>query len=196
MKLSLRGIVFSALMAAILVLFGYISIPIGFSPVPITLQTLAVMLAGGLLGPLYGFLSVTMVVLLTALGFPLLHGTGGLAVLLGPTGGYVMMWPISALLIGLLLARINIKGVTGFILAFVVFELFGSLLVYVSGVPWLAYAYKMDLPEAMIQGFYPYIIGDLIKAVFAAIIIAPVRMVFPPQRLTGNMHSTVVKVDS
>ncbi|MBD8837570.1 biotin transporter BioY [Paenibacillus sp. CFBP 13594] len=196
MKLSLRGIVFSALMAAILVLFGYISIPIGFSPVPITLQTLAVMLAGGLLGPLYGFLSVTMVVLLTALGFPLLHGTGGLAVLLGPTGGYVMMWPISALLIGLLLARINIKGVTGFILAFVVFELFGSLLVYVSGVPWLAYAYKMNLPEAMIQGFYPYIIGDLIKAVFAAIIIAPVRMVFPPQRLTGNMHSAVVKAES
>ncbi|MEO2213454.1 biotin transporter BioY [Paenibacillus amylolyticus] len=196
MKLSLRGIVFSALMAAILVLFGYISIPIGFSPVPITLQTLAVMLAGGLLGPLYGFLSVTMVVLLTALGFPLLHGTGGLAVLLGPTGGYVMMWPISALLIGLLLARINIKGVTGFMLAFVVFELFGSLLVYVSGVPWLAYAYKMDLPEAMIQGFYPYIIGDLIKAVFAAIIIAPVRMVFPPQRLTGNIHSTVIKADS
>ncbi|GAS81462.1 biotin transporter BioY [Paenibacillus amylolyticus] len=196
MKLSLRGIVFSALMAAILVLFGYISIPIGFSPVPITLQTLAVMLAGGLLGPLYGFLSVTMVVLLTALGFPLLHGTGGLAVLLGPTGGYVMMWPISALLIGLLLARINIKGVTGFILAFIIFELFGSLLVYVSGVPWLAYAYKMDLPEAMIQGFYPYIIGDLIKAVFAAIIIAPVRMVFPPQRLTGNMHSTVIKADS
>ncbi|WP_340016944.1 biotin transporter BioY [Paenibacillus sp. FSL K6-1318] len=196
MKLSLRGIVFSALMAAILVLFGYISIPIGFSPVPITLQTLAVMLAGGLLGPLYGFLSVTMVVLLTALGFPLLHGTGGLAVLLGPTGGYVMMWPISALLIGLLLAKINIKGVTGFILAFIIFELFGSLLVYVSGVPWLAYAYKMDLPEAMIQGFYPYIIGDLIKAVFAAIIIAPVRMVFPPQRLTGNMHSTVVKAES
>ncbi|CAM4449290.1 biotin transporter BioY [Paenibacillus xylanexedens] len=196
MKLSLRGIVFSALMAAILVLFGYISIPIGFSPVPITLQTLAVMLAGGLLGPLYGFLSVTMVVLLTALGFPLLHGTGGLAVLLGPTGGYVMMWPFSALLIGLLLARINIKGVAGFLLAFVVFELFGSLLVYVSGVPWLAYAYKMDIPEAMIQGFYPYIIGDLIKAVFAAIIIAPVRMVFPPQRLTGNMHSTVIKADS
>ncbi|WP_338708703.1 biotin transporter BioY [Paenibacillus amylolyticus] len=196
MKLSLRGIVFSALMAAILVLFGYISIPIGFSPVPITLQTLAVMLAGGLLGPLYGFLSVTMVVLLTALGFPLLHGTGGFAVLLGPTGGYVMMWPFSALLIGLLLARINIKGITGFILAFVVFELFGSLLVYVSGVPWLAYAYKMDIPEAMIQGFYPYIIGDLIKAVFAAIIIAPVRMVFPPQRLTGNMHSTVIKADS
>lgn len=196
MKLSLRGIVFSALMAAILVLFGYISIPIGFSPVPITLQTLAVMLAGGLLGPLYGFLSIALVIILTALGFPLLHGAGGLAVLLGPTGGYVIMWPFAALLIGLLLARIKLRGIGGYVLAFVVFELFGSLLIYVSGVPWLAYAYKMSLPEAMIQGFYPYIIGDLIKAIFAAIIIAPVRMVFPPQRLTGNLNSTIVKAES
>ncbi|MDN8589276.1 biotin transporter BioY [Paenibacillus sp. 11B] len=196
MKLSLRGIVFSALMAAILVIFGYISIPIGFSPVPITLQTLAVMLAGGLLGPLYGFLSIAMVVILTAIGFPLLHGAGGLAVLLGPTGGYVMMWPFSALIIGLLLSKIKLNGFVGYFLAFIVFEVFGSMLIYVSGVPWLAYAYKMSLPEAMIQGFYPYIIGDLIKALFAAIIIAPVRMVFPPQRLTGNMNSTVVRADS
>ncbi|MNW67116.1 BioY family protein [compost metagenome] len=90
----------------------------------------------------------------------------------------------------------RIQGFKGFIFAFIIIELFGSLLNYVSGVPWLAYAYKMSLPEAMIQGFYPYIIGDLIKAVFATIIIAPVRMVFPPQRLTGNMHSTVVKIDS
>jgi biotin transport system substrate-specific component len=106
------------------------------------------------------------------------------------------MWPFAALLIGLLLARIKLRGIGGYLLAFVVFELFGSLLIYVSGVPWLAYAYKMSLPEAMIQGFYPYIIGDLIKALFAAIIIAPVRMVFPPQRLTGNLNSTIVKADS
>lgn len=196
MKLSLRGIVFSALMAAILVLFGYISIPVGFSPVPITLQTLAVMLAGGLLGPLYGFLSIALVVVLTALGFPLLHGTGGLAVLLGPTGGYVVIWPLSALLIGLFLSKVEIRGFKGYFLAFIIIEVFGSLLNYVTGVPWLAYGYDMSISEAMIQGFYPYIIGDLIKAICAAIIIAPVRMVFPPQRLTGNMHSTVVKADS
>ncbi|KQY94820.1 biotin biosynthesis protein BioY [Paenibacillus sp. Root52] len=196
MKLSLRGIVFSALMAAILVLFGYISIPIGFSPVPITLQTLAVMLAGGLLGPRYGFLSIALVVVLTAIGFPLLHGTGGMAVILGPTGGYVWMWPFSAMLIGLFLARIKLNGFVSYFLAFIVLELFGSLLIYASGVPWLAYQYKMSFTEAMIQGFYPYIIGDLIKALFAVIIIAPVRMVFPPQRLTGQMNSSVVKVDA
>ncbi|WP_339838696.1 biotin transporter BioY [Paenibacillus sp. FSL R7-0272] len=193
MKLSLRGIVFSALMAAILVIFGYISIPLGFSPVPITLQTLAVMLAGGLLGPLYGFLSIALVVVLTGLGFPLLHGTGGLGVLLGPTGGYVIMWPFAALLMGLFLSKVQIRGFKGFLFAFIIIELFGSLLIYVTGVPWLAYRFSMSLSDAMIQGFYPYIIGDLVKAIFATIIIAPVRIVYPPSRLTGHMHSNVVK---
>ncbi|MGO4528257.1 biotin transporter BioY [Paenibacillus sp. 2TAF8] len=193
MKLSLRGIVFSALMAAILVIFGYISIPLGFSPVPITLQTLAVMLAGGLLGPLYGFLSMALVVVLTGLGFPLLHGTGGLGVLLGPTGGYVIMWPFAALLMGLFLSKVQIRGFKGFLFAFIIIELFGSLLIYVTGVPWLAYRFSMSLSDAMIQGFYPYIIGDLVKAIFATIIIAPVRVVYPPSRLTGHMHSNVVK---
>jgi biotin transport system substrate-specific component len=194
MKLSLRGIVFSALMAAILVIFGYISIPLGFSPVPITLQTLAVMLAGGLLGPLYGFLSIALVVVLTGLGFPLLHGTGGLGVLLGPTGGYVIIWPFAALLIGLLLSKVQIRGFKGFLLAFIILEIFGSLFIYVTGVPWLAYRFSMSLSDAMIQGFYPYIIGDLIKAVFATIIIAPIRIVYPPQRLTNRMHSNVIKM--
>ncbi|MBB6024107.1 biotin transport system substrate-specific component [Paenibacillus sp. JGP012] len=195
MKLSLRGIVFSALMAAILVIFGYISIPLGFSPVPITLQTLAVMLAGGLLGPLYGFLSIALVVVLTGLGFPLLHGTGGLGVLLGPTGGYVVIWPFSALLIGLLLSKVQVRGFKGYFLAFIIIEIFGSLLNYVTGVPWLAYRFSMSLSDAMIQGFYPYIIGDLIKAVFATIIIAPIRIVYPPQRLTSPMHSNVIKMN-
>ncbi|SCW76271.1 biotin transport system substrate-specific component [Paenibacillus tianmuensis] len=186
MKLTLRGIVFSALFAAFVVLFGFISIPLGFTPVPITLQTLAVMLAGGLLGARYGFLSMALIVVLTAIGFPLLHGTGGLGVLLGPTGGYVWMWPISALLIGWLLPRIRIRGIWGYAAAFLVLELFGSLLLYVGGVPWLAYVTGMSLSKAMVAGCYPYLIGDAIKVAAATLIIASVRQVFPPERLTGQ----------
>lgn len=186
MKLTLRGIVFSALFAALVVLFGFISIPLGFTPVPITLQTLAVMLAGGLLGSRYGFLSMVLIVVLTAIGFPLLHGTGGLSVLLGPTGGYVFMWPISALLIGWLLPRIRVRGIWGYAASFLVLELFGSLLLYVSGVPWLAYVTGMSLSKAMVAGCYPYLIGDAIKAAAATLIIASVRQVFPPERLTGE----------
>ncbi|XOK60454.1 biotin transporter BioY [Paenibacillus elgii] len=186
MKLTLRGIVFSALFAALVVLFGFISIPLGFTPVPITLQTLAVMLAGGLLGSRYGFFSMALIVVLTAIGFPLLHGTGGLGVLLGPTGGYVFMWPVSALLIGWLLPRIRIRGVWGYAASFLVLVLFGSLLLYVSGVPWLAYVTGMSLSKAMVAGCYPYLIGDAIKAAAATLIIASVRQVFPPERLTGQ----------
>lgn len=186
MKLTLRGIVFSALFAALVVLFGFISIPLGFTPVPITLQTLAVMLAGGLLGARYGFLSMALIVVLTAIGFPLLHGTGGLSVLLGPTGGYVFMWPISALLIGWLLPRIRIRGVWGYAASFLLLVLFGSLLLYVSGVPWLAYVTGMSFSKAMVAGCYPYLIGDAIKAAAATLIIASVRQVFPPERLTGE----------
>ncbi|KZE70503.1 biotin biosynthesis protein BioY [Paenibacillus elgii] len=186
MKLTLRGIVFSALFAALVVLFGFISIPLGFTPVPITLQTLAVMLAGGLLGARYGFFSMALIVVLTAIGFPLLHGTGGLSVLLGPTGGYVFMWPISALLIGWLLPRIRIRGVWGYAASFLLLVLFGSLLLYVSGVPWLAYVTGMSFSKAMVAGCYPYLIGDAIKAAAATLIIASVRQVFPPERLTGE----------
>lgn len=195
MKLSLRGIVFSALLAALLVLLGYVSIPLGFTPVPITLQTLAVMLAGGLLGAWYGFLSMALVVVLTAIGFPLLHGTGGLPVLFGPTGGYVIMWPFAALLIGLLLPRIRMRGALGYAAAFLVLEVFGSLLLYVTGVPWLAHVTGLSFEKAMIAGCYPYLLGDGIKAAVATLIISPVRQVFPPERLTGSSGSRVISLD-
>ncbi|MCY9668689.1 biotin transporter BioY [Paenibacillus alginolyticus] len=197
MKLTLRGVVFSALFAAILVLFSFAKISLPLTPVPITLQTLAVMLAGGLLGARYGFLSMALVVVLTAIGFPLLHGNGGLGVVLGPTGGFIMIWPISAMLIGLILPRIRMNGIMGYIAAFLVLEVFGSLILYLAGVPWLMYKVPTyTFAKAMAAACYPFLIGDAIKAVVAALIIAPVRQVFPPQRLTGSSSHSVVKSNS
>lgn len=197
MKLTLRGVIFSALFAAILVLFSSIIIHVPGSPVPITLQTLAVMLAGGLLGARYGFLSMALVVVLTALGFPLLNGTGGIDKVLGPTGGFIMIWPICAMLIGLILPRIRLKGIMGYIAIFLVLEIFGSLFSYLAGVPWLMYKVpSYSFAKAMVQGCYPYLPGDAIKAVVAALIITPVRQVFPPQRLTGSSSHSVVKTEN
>ncbi|OCT11403.1 biotin biosynthesis protein BioY [Paenibacillus pectinilyticus] len=194
MKLTLRGVIFSALFAAILVLFSFVTIAIPNSPVPITLQTLAVMLAGGLLGARYGFLSMALVVVLTALGFPLLHGNGGIGVVTGPTGGFIMVWPICAMLIGLILPRIRLKGIMGYIAAFLVLEIFGSLFAYLAGVPWLMYKVpSYTFAKAMASGCYPYLPGDAIKAVVAALIIAPVRQVFPPERLTGSSSHSIVQ---
>lgn len=194
MKLTLRGVVFSALFAAILVLFSFAKINLPFTPVPITLQTLAVMLAGGLLGARYGFLSMALVVVLTAIGFPLLQGNGGLGVVLGPTGGFIMIWPISAMLVGMILPRIRVNGVKGYIAAFLVLEIFGSLILYLAGVPWLMYKVpSYTFETAMAAACYPFLIGDAVKAVVAALIIAPVRQVFPPARLTGSSSHSVVQ---
>ncbi len=184
-KLTVRGVAFSALFAALVVVFGFISIPLGFTPVPITLQTLAVMLAGGLLGATYGFFSMFMVVVLTAVGFPLLHGEGGISVLLGPTAGYVWMWPIAAWLIGLCIQRLRTNGVVSILVIFLSMEVFGSLLLYVTGVPWLAYVANLSFSEAMVGGCYPYLLGDTVKAVAATIITVSVRRQYPIQRLTG-----------
>ncbi|MGQ7884541.1 biotin transporter BioY [Paenibacillus sp. WC2504] len=197
MKLTLRGVVFSALFAAILVLFSFASISLPFTPVPITLQTLAVMLAGGLLGARYGFFSMALVVILTAIGFPLLHGNGGLGIVLGPTGGFIMIWPFSAMLIGMILPRVRVKGFMGYLAAFLVLEIFDSLLLYLAGVPWLMYKVPTyTFAKAMAAACYPFLIGDAIKAAVAVLIIVPVRQVFSPERLTGSSsHSVVQRTD-
>jgi biotin transport system substrate-specific component len=184
MVFSLRGILFSALFAALLVVLSFFNLQLGFTPVPITLENLVIMLAGSLLGARYGFFSTALVVLLTALGLPLLHGSGGLHLILGPTGGYIWAYPFSALLIGWLVPRIKGSGLSAFLLVFLVLEAFGSLILYIPGVLWLAHTAHYPLSKALVMGCYPYLPGDAAKAVIAALAVLPVRRLFPVQRLT------------
>ena len=181
---QLRGIVFSALFAALLVVFSFFNIHLGFSPVPITMQNFIVMLAGALLGAKYGFFSMFLVVGLTTLGFPLLHGNGGLAYILGPTGGFILAYPFAALVIGWFSERMRGRGISGAAAMFMMIFL-SSLLLYVSGVPWLAHASGISLEKAMILGCYPYLPGDAIKALLAALIAVPLKQAFPIHRITG-----------
>ncbi|QHT61577.1 biotin transporter BioY [Paenibacillus lycopersici] len=175
----IRGAVFTALFAALFVAFSFAKIPLWYSAVPITLQTLAVMLAGGLLGAFYGFLSIIIVVLLTAIGLPLLGGSGGIAVIFGATGGYIWMFPLSALLIGFasdrLFAGSKKLNRTGIVLLFASLALFGVVLSYVGGVPWLAHKAKLSFGAAMSGGCYPFLIGDCLKAVAATALISTLR---------------------
>ncbi|GGJ05334.1 biotin transporter BioY [Alicyclobacillus cellulosilyticus] len=198
--LTVRGVVFSALFAALTVVLDLMQLHLPFSPVPVTLGNLSVMLAGAILGPWYGFLSQFLVVLLTALGLPMLDGRGGLSVLLGYTGGYVWMWPFDALLVGWCVRRIRVHGhgvwahVRAYVLTFLAVEVFGSLLCYVSGVPWLAHVFHWPLSKAIALGFWPYLPGDTAKAVLTTIICLAVRPVYPPERLLGQAQGGVVEL--
>lgn len=180
--MATRDLVLIGMFAAIIAALGLLPpIPLGFIPVPITAQTLGVMLAGAVLGARRGALAVLVFLLLVALGMPLLAGgRGGFGVFLGPSGGFLIGFPIGAFVVGWIVerawARINV-------LWFLVANLVGGILViYAIGVPWMSAITGLPLVKAALASaaFLP---GDLIKAGFAAIIAAAVRRAYPVIRI-------------
>ncbi|MDF2939354.1 MAG: BioY protein, partial [Paenibacillaceae bacterium] len=176
---STKGLVFMTAFSALFVLFSYLNLHLGFSPVPISMENFVVMLAGAILGPVYGFGSIALVIALSVLGLPILDGRGGLALLTGPTGGFVWMFPVAAFLIGLVSRYVRGSRLWTTVTLIAAAELFGSLLLYVTGVPWLAHAANYSFAKAMAAGCYPYLPGDAVKAVLAGVVAASVRQVFP-----------------
>ena len=140
-------------------------------PVPITGQTAAVLIVGATLGATRGALSM---VLYAALGLVLpVYGEGahGLAVFLGPTGGYIVGFVAAAALTGYLAQRQWEHRFLGGLAAFVA----GTVVTFAVGLPWLAFSLGLDLAQTLQSGLYPFIIGGLVKAVFAA---AAMRLVW------------------
>jgi biotin transport system substrate-specific component len=172
-----KDLVYIALFAAITAALGLVpAVQVG--PVPITAQTLGVMLAGAILGARRGFLSQLLFLVLVAIGLPILPGGGGgLAVFAGPTAGYLISWPIAAFVIGLLTerfwARYNLAWGT------VANVVGGILVIYAIGVPVLKAVTGMPWDGALWFGAAVFIPGDLIKAVVAAVIAVQVRRSYP-----------------
>lgn len=177
-QVSVRDIVYIALFAALMAAVNLVpAIQVGFLPVPITAQTLGVMLAGCLIGARRGGLAILLFVLLVALGLPLLAGGhGGLGVFFGPTAGFILSWPIAAFVIGWLTeknwSRMNTLGF------FIVSVIGGIGVVYLIGIPWLAAVAKLSLFDAA-KGSLIFVPGDLIKAGVAAVIAETVRRSYP-----------------
>ncbi|MCM3116940.1 biotin transporter BioY [Neobacillus sp. MER 74] len=162
-----------AVFAAVMGALGVVPpIMLSFTPVPITLQTLGVLLTGGVLGARLGAMSQTIFLLLVAAGMPLLSGgRGGLSVFVGPSVGYLISWPITAFCIGYLLSRFqNLKLQHVLMVNLTV----GILLIYLIGIP--AQAFMMEIPvlEAVKLSLI-YIPGDVLKAILASILVYRLR---------------------
>jgi biotin transporter BioY len=103
---KLKGMVFAALFAAFTAAVAWFKIPLPFTPVPITLQTLVVLISGAMLGSYYGALSMIIYLILGAIGLPVFAGgSSGIGVLFGPTGGYLFSYPIASFVIGKMLEK-------------------------------------------------------------------------------------------
>ncbi|MEN8832167.1 MAG: biotin transporter BioY [Pacificibacter sp.] len=165
-----RNLTLIALFAALIAALGLIpAFTLAFG-VPITAQSLGVMLCGTILGAKRGALAVLLFVLLVAMGLPLLAGgRGGLGVFASPTVGFLIGFPIGAFVTGLMVEKLRIGslGVTSALAAAVG----GILVVYAFGVVGMAVALDKTIPEAtlLIVSFIP---GDLIKAILAGVVTA------------------------
>jgi biotin transport system substrate-specific component len=144
-----------------------ISIHVPFSPVPITGQTLAVLLTGAVLGGRAGTLAMICYLGEGAMGLPVFAGgAAGPAVLIGPTAGYLLAFPLAAGVAGLLIDRLHGRYTAApTILAL----LFADALVFLGGLLWLASVFHTGLAQAATLGLWAYIPGDLVKVILVAI---------------------------
>ncbi|WP_413627039.1 biotin transporter BioY [Fructilactobacillus vespulae] len=164
-----KEITYCAVMVALIAGLGMIPpIAITIIPVPISFQTMGIMLAGTLLGKKLGTISVIVFLLLVVAGLPLLAGgRGGFAVLVGPTAGYLISWPFCAFLVGLVIDIFKqpVKFI-GYLIANVIG---GSILMNLVGIIVLSYQTNLPVKQALIATL-TFLPGDLIKAIIVALV--------------------------
>ncbi len=160
-----------ALMAAVTAVAAQIAIPLPFSPVPFTLQVLAVVLSGLLLGPLHGALAQGIYVLVGAVGVPVFaQFSGGMGKILGPTGGYLLSYPLAAAVAGLAAhAALNATRSRALTTSFL-WGTAGLAIIYALGATWLATITDLPMAAALAQGVLPFVAFDLVKVGLAALV--------------------------
>lgn len=155
---ALRAVAVCAV-AVLTAVAAQVRIPLPFSPVPITLQTLVVILAGMTLGARSGALSQVLYVALGVIGLPMF--AGGAGALAGPTGGYIVGFILAAAIAGAMARRRD--DTMGLALAFAA----GMIAIYTCGTLWLSALTHQPLATALALGVLPFLAGDALKLVAA-----------------------------
>ncbi|WP_261664094.1 biotin transporter BioY [Deinococcus sp. Marseille-Q6407] len=153
--------------ALLVALFAQAEIPL--QPVPITLQTLGVLLVGAALGWKRGFAALALYLVLGAAGLPVFAGgSASIAKFFGPTGGCLLSYPFAAAMIGWLVQRFgldrNVPGAAAAMLA-------ASVVIYAFGLPWLSAVTGMHGQTLLANGLYPFVLGDALKIGLAALLL-------------------------
>ncbi|GAA0376325.1 biotin transporter BioY [Bacillus horti] len=176
--MKVKDMVYVSMFTAIVAVLGMI--PAFYLPlytVPLTVQTIGVMLAGSILGAKRGGLSLLLIVLLVAVGAQILSGPrGGFGVIIGPTGGFLLSWPVAAFVIGYLVQK-NWYTLSFWKLLLINF-LGGVLVIYAVGIPYAAFINKVPLWLEATRSL-AYIPGDIIKVIIASYIALKVKKTMP-----------------
>lgn len=163
----------SALLASLLAVAAWVTIPL--QPVPVTLQVLVVVLAALLLSPLWALAATGIYVLLGAVGAPVFSGgQGGLGVLAGPTGGYILGFLLAASLGSLVRVVLERSGAHQ-VLADAAAAGIVVLMIYLTGTSQLALVAHLTPAQAVAAGVLPFVAIDVIKAAIAVVVAQAIR---------------------
>ena len=166
----------------IIAISAQITIYLPFSPVPITGQTLAVLMAGLILGKTLGPASIAAYLIQGAAGLPFFAGgKSGLATLFGPTGGYLFGFLAAVYIVGMLselrLKRSVIQASSAIVI--------GNVIIYVFGLVWLARF--VGESQVLQLGLYPFLIGDLLKILLGIVLVGGSSALFSRSKTTGSL---------
>jgi biotin transport system substrate-specific component len=151
---------------------AHVAVPLPFSPVPFTLQNFAVLLVGLALGPLWGAAALFLYLAEGAAGLPVFQplGPGGIAQLLGHTGGYLLAYPAVAFIAGLVRSRAEgavTSGLRRFLVSFAACTA-AEIILFACGVSWLA-LYTHSLSKAVLLGIIPFLPLEAVKIALASL---------------------------
>jgi biotin transport system substrate-specific component len=147
------------------VLSAKVSVPLPGTPIYFTFQPMVVILAGALLGARLGAASQIAYLALGLVGLPVFAAGGGAAYLMGPSGGYLMAYPLAAFVVGSLVG-------TG-LLSILFSLLAGLVVIYAGGVAWLTVLGSFRF--AVLAGLRPFVLADLVKVALATLVVARAR---------------------
>jgi biotin transport system substrate-specific component len=167
-----------AICVALLSVSAYISIPLPFTAAMLTALTVVVNLVAFILTPKQAFLTLAVYILLGAAGMPVfVGGTAGFGKLIGPTGGFILGFLLSAPLISLLKGKVPDFKRYMFIAVFV-----GMPVIYLCGSISMCLVQNLDIFSTLVVAVFPFIIGDIVKSGIAAYLGVKLNKVFASQR--------------
>ncbi|MEI6100601.1 MAG: biotin transporter BioY [Eubacteriales bacterium] len=177
-----RDLIVTAFFAALTVIFSAISLPIPLSPVPFSLAIVAIFLAGALLPKNQAALAQIVYILLGVIGLPVFSKMqGGLGVIAGPTGGYIIAYPIMAYIIALIIEKARKR----IFLAYFLSMICALALCYMLGTLWLSVETHLTFSAALAAGVIPFIIPDIIKAVLSSLLAVALYRVLAKRYLSN-----------
>lgn len=166
MQKNIRSVILAGMFAAVIGVLAQFSIPLPFSPVPLTLQTFAIGLTATILGSKTGTYAIIGYLLMGMIGLPVFAGGGaGISSLVGPTGGFLVGFIFNGLITGLIIEKTKFNYFWA-----IVANIIGAVVTLAFGTAWLKVSGGMPWAHAFTAGFFPFVLPGIVKAVAASYI--------------------------